>query len=146
MGRKKGSVNKKTYQSIEDTPDEPYNIIEDVPEKDLYRINEAADYFNVSEESIRLWIDHGHLELEIEKGIRKVTWDSMLACQFNGHFKTLPKKEYLRPDEVADYFRLSVKTIYGWIDEGKLEAVKIGPSKTIRIIREVVENMVKPIE
>lgn len=57
----------------------------------------------------------------------------------------LPDKELFRVDEVASYFSLSVKTIYGWIDEGKIEAVKVGPSNTIRIKREVIETMTRPI-
>ena len=58
----------------------------------------------------------------------------------------LPDKELFRVDEVAAYFSLSVKTIYGWIDEGKIEAVKIGPSNTIRIKRENIEKMIRPID
>ena len=57
---------------------------------------------------------------------------------------TLPDKELLRPDEVAAYFSLSVKTIYGWIATGKLEAVKIGPSQSIRITKEAVESIIQP--
>ena len=57
---------------------------------------------------------------------------------------TLPDKELLRPDEVASYLSLSVKTIYGWIAEGKLNAVKIGPSQSIRITREAVKNITQP--
>jgi excisionase family DNA binding protein len=57
---------------------------------------------------------------------------------------TLPKKDLLRPAEVAAYFSLSTKTIYGWIDQGKLEAVKIGG--TIRITREAVEGLLTPKE
>jgi len=56
---------------------------------------------------------------------------------------TLPDKELLRPDEVASYLSLSVKTIYGWIAEGKLNAVKIGPSQSIRITREAVKNIIQ---
>ena len=52
----------------------------------------------------------------------------------------LPDKELLRPDEVAKYLSISVKTIYGWIAEGKMEAVKIGPSRLLRIRRKEVLN------
>lgn len=56
----------------------------------------------------------------------------------------LPDKELLRPDEVAKYFSMSVKTVYGWIAEGKLIAVKIGDTKAIRIPRENVKSILKP--
>lgn len=53
----------------------------------------------------------------------------------------LPDKELLRPDEVADYLSVTRKTIYYWIDIGKLEAVKI--ERLIRIPREEVINFQK---
>lgn len=56
----------------------------------------------------------------------------------------LPDKELLRPDEVASYLSLSVKTIYGWIATGKMDAVKVGQSRLLRIKREVVEEMNTP--
>lgn len=34
-------------------------------------------------------------------------------------------KEYYRVDEVADYFAISVRTVYRLIDEGDLERTKI---------------------
>ena len=55
----------------------------------------------------------------------------------------LPKKELLRVDEVAAYFSLSPKTIYGWIDMGKLDAVRIGPFNVLRVPRENVNRMVR---
>ena len=50
----------------------------------------------------------------------------------------LPIKSLLRPDEVAAFWRVSVKTIYRWIDLGILEAVKKGG--TIRVPREKAEK------
>ena len=50
----------------------------------------------------------------------------------------LPKKALLRVDEVADYFDVSAKTIYLWIDHGILEAEKY--RGIIRIPRESIEN------
>ncbi len=58
---------------------------------------------------------------------------------------TLPDKDLFRPDEVAAYFSLNVKTIYGWIDTGKLEAVKVGPNHTLRITREAIEKIIRPV-
>ena len=49
---------------------------------------------------------------------------------------TLPNKELLRPDEVAVYLSVTRKTVYQWIDTGKMEAVKI--SRLIRIPRSSV--------
>lgn len=55
----------------------------------------------------------------------------------------LPNKALLRPDEVADYFSVDVRTVYLWIEEGVIQnAVKI-TKKTIRIPREEVIRMQK---
>ena len=51
---------------------------------------------------------------------------------------TLPEKSLLRPDEVAAFWSVSVKTIYRWIDLGILEAVKKGG--TVRVPREDAEK------
>ena len=116
----------------------------DIEAIELFSIEEAASYMDVKSETIRLWIDHGHLTTQLINGIKKITFDSMSECQIRGKFfHTLPNKEFLRPDEVAYYFSLSVKTIYGWIDSGKIEAVNVGPGNTVRISREEVEKMVK---
>jgi excisionase family DNA binding protein len=56
----------------------------------------------------------------------------------------LPKKDLLRPDEVASYFSLSVRTIYSWIESEKLKAFKV--CGTIRITKESVEKLLTPIE
>jgi excisionase family DNA binding protein len=53
--------------------------------------------------------------------------------------RALPKKDLLRPDEVAAYFSLSVRTVYAWIDQGKLEAFRVGGS--LRIAAEAVEKL-----
>ena len=55
------------------------------------------------------------------------------------------EKELYTPVEVADKLRISVKTLYGWIAEGKIEAVRVGPtpSKLIRIQKAVVETMIQ---
>jgi len=36
-----------------------------------------------------------------------------------------PLKQYLRVDEVSDYFAISVRTVYRLIDEGDLKRTKI---------------------
>jgi len=50
----------------------------------------------------------------------------------------LPNKPLLRPDEVAAFWRVSVKTVYRWIDEGIIPGVKKGG--TVRVSREDVEK------
>ena len=47
----------------------------------------------------------------------------------------LPNKELLRPGEVADYFSVTKKTIYRWVDEGKIDATKVA-GRTLRIPRD----------
>ncbi len=56
--------------------------------------------------------------------------------------KTLPDKELLRPNEIAEYFSVSIKTVYGWIDQGKLDAVKLFPSGPLRIKKSALQNMI----
>ena len=53
---------------------------------------------------------------------------------------TWAKKDYYRPDEVAIYFSISRRTVYTWIETGKLEAVKVG--KMLRVPREALENII----
>jgi len=53
---------------------------------------------------------------------------------------TWAKKDYYRPDEVAIYFSINRRTVYRWIETGKIEAVKVG--KMLRISREALENII----
>ena len=46
---------------------------------------------------------------------------------------SLPKKAFLRPDEVAYHTGFSKRTVYRWIDEGRFDTIQIG--KAIRICR-----------
>lgn len=55
----------------------------------------------------------------------------------------LPKKAWLRPDELAEYLSVTRKTIYQWISSGQLEAVKIGG--VVRIHRDIVSKLGVPI-
>jgi len=59
-------------------------IIEDdqstLPKKDLFRIDEVADYFSVTERTIRLWIDHGHLIAVKKAGTIRILRKSILDC------------------------------------------------------------------
>lgn len=53
----------------------------------------------------------------------------------------LPEKAYYRPDEVALFFDIPVKTIYNWIACGKVTAIRPAGSALLRISRETVELM-----
>lgn len=57
----------------------------------------------------------------------------------------LPEKELLLPDEAARYFTVNRKTIYRWVESGKLKAVKLSKA-TIRITRESVINLKEAIK
>lgn len=47
-----------------------------------------------------------------------------------------------RPGEVAEMFRVSVKTVYNWVDQGKMEAEKIA-GRTLRIPGESIKKAKK---
>ncbi|MFA5436701.1 MAG: helix-turn-helix domain-containing protein [Candidatus Neomarinimicrobiota bacterium] len=36
----------------------------------------------------------------------------------------LPQKQYLTPQEVADFYQIKLRTLYSWISEGKVEAMR----------------------
>jgi len=49
-----------------------------LPNRDLYRINEVADYLRVSESTIRLWIQHGYFQIEKMRGTVWIPKESIL--------------------------------------------------------------------
>jgi excisionase family DNA binding protein len=51
------------------------------------------------------------------------------------------RKELLRPDEVADIFRVTKRTVYNWCDEGVLDAKQIGG--VVRITSVSVKTILK---
>jgi len=61
-----------------------------------------------------------------------------------------PFKKYYRVDEVAEYFAISVRTVYRLIDEGELSRVKIRGCLRIpiweieRYKEELEKQMVQP--
>jgi len=57
----------------------------------------------------------------------------------------LPNKKYLTPQEVASHYGIKLKTLYGWIAEGKVDADRIGPGKVLRIKRETAEQLAQPV-
>jgi excisionase family DNA binding protein len=52
------------------------------------------------------------------------------------------EKSLLRVDEAAGMLNVSRWTIYRWVDEGRLQATKIGKS-SLRILRTSVDALVK---
>ena len=55
----------------------------------------------------------------------------------------LPDKLFLRPDEAAKFLSITRKTIYLWVEQGKLDAVKI--NGLIRIPREAIGKIQKSV-
>lgn len=55
----------------------------------------------------------------------------------------IPNKDNFRPNEAAKILEVSVRTIYGWIATGQMEAIKIG-NKLLRIPREEIIKQQKP--
>lgn len=52
----------------------------------------------------------------------------------------LPQKSLLRPDEVAAFLSVSLKTIYRWHEMGVIEGTKL--KKVLRIYRESVLKLI----
>jgi len=57
-------------------------VAEHLPKKDLFRIDEAAEYFGVTPRTIRLWIDHGKLEFEKIEGCIRIPRTAILEIRF----------------------------------------------------------------
>lgn len=77
---------KKATEKIEkpDIPVHKEGIIEEaqstLSKKDLFRIDEVATYFDVTERTVRLWIDHGHLKAVKKAGVIRILRESILKC------------------------------------------------------------------
>ena len=55
----------------------------------------------------------------------------------NSSINGLPQKAMLRPDEVARFLNVSRRTVYNWVEDGKIDAKKCSRN-LIRISRESV--------
>ena len=54
-----------------------------LPEKPLLRVEEVAIYFDVSEKTIYLWVEHGKLEgQKLARNVLRITRESVLNCKF----------------------------------------------------------------
>lgn len=89
QGRKKKVVDQEKPQKTTDSepieaakPEIDFDDDHGLPKKELFRIDEVANYFNVSERTIRLWIEHGHLACEKIVGSIRVSRASILKCRF----------------------------------------------------------------
>jgi len=52
-----------------------------LPEKDLFRIDEVAEYFSVTERTVRSWINDGRLNAEKIIGTIRITRESILKIR-----------------------------------------------------------------
>ena len=54
-----------------------------LPDKVLLRVDEVAQYFDVTNRTVYLWIDHGHLEIIYTPGGQiRITKESINKCRF----------------------------------------------------------------
>jgi len=58
--------------------------MDDLPDKKLLRVSEAAQYFGVHERTIRLWIEHGKLIAEKPAGTIFISRQSILKFRLSG--------------------------------------------------------------
>ncbi len=56
----------------------------------------------------------------------------------------LPERPYVLPKEVAEYYTVAVKTVYGWIYQGKLDAYRVA-GRPIRIPRSSAMDIAKDV-
>ena len=63
-----------------------------LPEKDLFRVDEVAEYFSVTERTVRLWIERGNLIAEKIVGTIRIPRESILNCRVKLKRNSLTKK------------------------------------------------------
>ncbi len=76
LRKKKNVVEKSKKEEI---------MVQDVsglPKKDLFRVDEVAEYYSVTDRTIRLWIEHGHLDAVKKGGTIRILRKSILTCRF----------------------------------------------------------------
>jgi excisionase family DNA binding protein len=55
----------------------------ELPNKALLRVGEVAQYFSVTDRTVFLWIEHGHLKTEKTPGGQwRITRKSLDECRF----------------------------------------------------------------
>ena len=60
-----------------------------LPNKSLFRPDEAADYFGYGKSTIYTWIDHGILRAEKYNGTYRIPREAILECRFNSKYDPL---------------------------------------------------------
>lgn len=60
-----------------------------LPAKDLLRVDEVAQYFDVSRSVVYLWIDHGILEAEKYRGVIRIPREAVEKCRLSAKLKPL---------------------------------------------------------
>lgn len=58
-----------------------------LPDKPLFRVDEVADYFSVSKQTIYLWIDHGHLKAEKYNRIIRIPRQSIVTFRLRSRYE-----------------------------------------------------------
>jgi excisionase family DNA binding protein len=61
---------------------------ENLPKKSLFTVYEVAEYFGVTERTVRLWMEHGHLQGEKIVGSIRIPRGSILKCRFKSQLTT----------------------------------------------------------
>ena len=61
----------------------------DLPQKPLLRVDEVASYFDVTNRTIYLWIDHGLLEAEKYKGVIRIPRESIETFRLSGRINPM---------------------------------------------------------
>jgi hypothetical protein len=62
---------------------------EKTEEKQFFSLGEAAEYFGVNVEAIKLWIAHGKLTTLSEAGYTKIPMESIKSFRLLGHSKVI---------------------------------------------------------
>jgi hypothetical protein len=65
-----------------------------LPDKPTFRVSEVAAYFDVSERTVYLWIEHAHLSIEYTPaGQKRIPRESINKCRFKprNHVNNLPQ-------------------------------------------------------
>lgn len=57
------------------------------------------------------------------------------------NFDDLPQKSLLRPEEVAGFLSVSLRTVYRWYEMGLIQGTRL--NRSVRIFRESVIKQVK---
>jgi excisionase family DNA binding protein len=82
-----------------------------------------------------------HYTIRYNKLTNRRIGEVMLANNVHGEpFSDLPHKTLLRPDEVALFLSVSLKTVYRWYRTGLIEGTKV--KRSLRIYRDSILRLV----